>query len=163
MLKTTIKLPEIKLVGIKARSNNEDEMNPEKAKISPTVQNYFHNGLAQQIANRKKPNVTYCVFTDYESDHTGEYTYFIGEEVADFENVPEGMEQLTIPVQEYTKFTNGPGMMPDVLINAWKKIWVMNDEELGGKRAYKSDFEIYDERAMDHDNVVFDLYIGLDK
>ncbi len=53
--------------------------------------------------------------------------------------------------------------MPDVVKNAWQKIWHLKDAELGGKRRYHADFEIYDERASDltHQCLVLDLYIGI--
>ena len=130
-------------------------------KIAATVQRYFHGALSEKIYNRKKPGTTYCVYTDYESNFTGDYTYFIGEEVTSFDNISDGFEKLTIPTQNYTKFTSGPGAMPDICINAWQKIWAMTPEDLGGERAYLADFEIYDERASDHQNVVFDIYIGI--
>lgn len=53
--------------------------------------------------------------------------------------------------------------MPDVLVNAREGIWKMQDQELGGKRRYQTDFEIYDERASDHQNIVLDIYIGLEE
>ena len=49
----------------------------------------------------------------------------------------------------------------DVIVNAWKEIWEMSSKQLGGHRSYKADFEIYDERAADHQNIVLDLYIGI--
>jgi predicted transcriptional regulator YdeE len=51
--------------------------------------------------------------------------------------------------------------MPDVIVNAWKEIWEMSSKQLCGDRSYKTDFEIYDERAADHQNIVLDLYIGI--
>lgn len=53
--------------------------------------------------------------------------------------------------------------MPEVLTDAWQKIWDMPAEELGGARRYHTDFEIYDKRASDHQNVVMDLLIGLNE
>jgi predicted transcriptional regulator YdeE len=51
--------------------------------------------------------------------------------------------------------------MPDVVIAAWQAIWAMNDSELGGKRRYVADFEIYDDRASDPNNTIVDIYIGI--
>lgn len=53
--------------------------------------------------------------------------------------------------------------MPDVVKNAWQEIWQLKDHELGGKRRYHADFEIYDERASDptHQRIVLDLYVGI--
>lgn len=35
------------------------------------------------------------------------------------------------------------------------------NEQLGGQRAYKADFEVYDQRAADPNSAVLDIYIGL--
>lgn len=161
MQQTTILLQEMKLVGVTARTNNAAEMHWETGKFPPTVRQYFHQLSAQSILHRKKIDTILCVYTEYESDHTGDYTYFIGEEVTTFEGQPSAMEQLTIPAQTYTKFTNGPAPMPDVVKEPWIKIWKMTPEELGGVREYIADFEVYDERAVDHGNVVLDVYIGV--
>jgi len=53
--------------------------------------------------------------------------------------------------------------MPEVVREPWFKIWQMSEEDLGGKRLYKSDFEIYDERASDHQNIVLDIFIGIEQ
>ena len=34
-------------------------------------------------------------------------------------------------------------------------------EELGGIRAFKTDYEIYDQRAANPDNAQIDVYVGL--
>lgn len=161
MQKNLISVPEMKLVGITARTNLASEMNLATAKIGATVQKYFQQGLSGKIQNRKKPGVTYCVYTNYESDFTADYTYFIGEEVSGFEDVAADCETLVIPVQHYAKFTTEAGPMPAVCIGAWQKIWAMTAAELGGERAYIADFEVYDERALDPQNTVLDIYVGL--
>lgn len=162
MQQSSIVLPPIKLVGIAVRTSYEKELDKMQGEIFPCVQRYFHTPISEQIPHRKKPGTTYCVYTDYESDYTGAYTYFIGEEVTSFDStLPEGLETLVIPEQEYAKFTTGPAPMPDVIVNAWGQIWSMDPKQLGGDRAYKTDFEIYDERASDHQSIVIDLYIGL--
>ncbi len=163
MQKKIIELPSIKLMGITTRTNNKHlfESDPSTNKVAQTVQKYFHNSMPNNIPHRKKPNVTYCVYTDYESDHNGDFTYFIGEEVDSFDNLPEGFTTLTIPNQTYAKFTNSPGPMPMVCIDMWQKIWAMDNKQLGGTRGYKADFELYDERAADHQNVTLDIFIGV--
>ncbi len=37
----------------------------------------------------------------------------------------------------------------------------MDRSELGAKRAYIADFEIYDERIRDPNNAMLDIYIGI--
>jgi predicted transcriptional regulator YdeE len=163
--KTITMLTELKLVGITTRTNNAQifERDPSTNKIAATVQKYFHNGLSEKIKYRKNPVTTFCVYTNYESDVNGDYTYFIGEEVSSFEDIAKEFETLTIPVQNYAKFTNQPGPMPSVCIDMWQNIWKMNASDLGGERAYIADFEVYDERSVDHNKVTLDIYIGIKK
>ena len=103
----------------------------------------------------------YSVYFEYESDHTGGYSYLFGEEVSSFDDVSEGLATYTIPEQTYRVFTTESGAMPNIVINAWQKIWQMNKEDFGGERAYKADYEVYDHRAQDHANAVVDIYIGI--
>lgn len=161
MKKTLSKSKEIKLVGLKTRTNNKTEFNSMEGKIFPCVQQYFGEQLANKIANRTQPGTTLCVYTEYESDHNGDYTYYIGEIVDSFDGVPENLHTLIIPPQKYAKFTTNPGPMPNVLRDAWQAIWNMNSDDFGGERTYIADYEVYDERAHDHSNLTLDIYIGI--
>jgi len=161
MQKTVTELPEIKLLGILCRTNNTAEMNISSAKIAPTIQKYFRQAVGEEIPNRKNPGTTYCVYTDYESDFTGDYTYFIGEEVKVGGDSMEGFSSIIIPAQNYAKFTSKPGIMPEVCIDMWQNIWKMKSGELGGKRAYLADFEVYDKRVLDPSKTVLDIYVGV--
>ena len=152
---------EIKLVGLTARTNNKNEMNPETGKIGGMVGDFFGNQWAAKIEHRNNPGVTLSVYTEYASDEHGDYTYFIGEEVSDFGHIPEGMKTLIIPAAHYQKFTTPSGKMPDVVIQAWQVIWKMTPIELGGHRAYQADFEVYDQRAQDPENSIVDIYMGI--
>lgn len=101
MQRESISKPEIKLIGICVRTNNEQESDKMKEKIFPCIQKYFHGALFEKIPNRKKPGTTFCAYTDYESDYTGDYTYFVGEEVSSFDRpLPEGFQKLVIPSQQ---------------------------------------------------------------
>lgn len=161
MRKTIIQQPEIKLVGITARTNNQAEFDPTTAQIGATIQKYFVQGIPGQILHRKNPGTTFCVYTEYESDQTGSYTYFIGEEVKKYEEVPAHLVTLTIPAQTYAQFTTSKGTLPEIVIDAWKEIWQMNADLLGGKRSFIADFEIYDERARDAQKAAIDICIGI--
>ena len=152
---------EIKLIGLATRTNNQQEMNPETGKIGGMVGNFFGNQWASKIAHRKNPGVTLSVYTAYVSNEHGDYTYFIGEEVSEFDHIPEGMKTLVIPASHYQKFTTPSGKMPSIVIQAWQAIWKMTPTELVGQRAYQADFEVYDQRAQDSENSVVDIYIGI--
>lgn len=161
MEKNSTKLEEIKLVGLKVRTNNKNELGSLEGKIFHCVQHYFQQQLFNQIPNRKNPGTTLCVYTEYETDHTGDYTYYIGEAVTSFDGLPKDLETLTIPAQNYTKFTTKPNSMPNVLTDAWTHILKMSPKDLNGHRAYRADFEVYDDRASDHNKIVLDIYVGI--
>ncbi|MBS0655314.1 MAG: GyrI-like domain-containing protein [Verrucomicrobia bacterium] len=164
MKRTTIEKPEIQLVGISIRTSYEKEVNKETGAILPCVMRYFHEALFDKIPHRKKPGTTFCAYTEYESDYRGAYTYFIGEEVSSpSAPLPEGFQKLIIPAQTYVQFTTSPAPMPEVIIDAWTSIWKMSPQELGGDRVYHTDFEIYDERAADHQRIVMDVCVGIKK
>lgn len=161
MKKELINKPEIKLIGLTARTNNQNEMDPETSEIGKLAGHFWGQNIASQIPNRKNPGATLSIYTDYDSNEHGNYTYFIGEEVNSFENVPSEFQQLTIPAATYQKFTTSSGKMPAVVINAWKEIWKMSSADFGGERAYVADFEVFDQRANDPNNASLDIYIGI--
>jgi len=163
MNKTLETIQEIKLVGIKTRTNNQNEMSGNNAKIGPCIESYFQSGQFTLIPHRKTPGITYCAYTDYVSDYKGDYTYFIGEEVSEIpEQLPEHLHALVVKPQTYAKFTTEQGQMPDVVIQAWQKIWELEENgSIGSKRNYAVDFELYDSRAQDPSRSVVDIYIGI--
>jgi predicted transcriptional regulator YdeE len=151
----------IKLVGLTARTNNKNEMNPQTAKIGELMGCYWNQNIAAQISDRKNPGVMLAVYTEYDSNEHGDYTYFLGEEVNSFENIPSGLQTLIISPTKYQKFTTSSGKMPGIVINAWQQIWKMSENDFGGKRAYIADFEIYDQRASNPADASVDIYIGI--
>lgn len=156
----TIQQP-IYIIGLCIRTNNADEMNPNKAKIGPLVQHYYHDQIANHLLNRTQAGVTIAAYANFESDEHGPYDYYIGEQVSDLHSIPAGLSSLIIPASDYLKLTTPPGKMPDVVIQAWMKIWAMSEAEFGAKRSYVADFEIYDDRAADPQQAVIDICLGI--
>lgn len=161
MKKNIETLSALKLVGITARTSNALEMNPSTAQIGLTMQRFFGEQMQNKIAHRKNPGRVFSIYTKYESDEHGAYTYFLGEEVESFDDIQLPLEKLEIPSQTYIKFTSDAGVMPSVVIDLWKSIWNMNPAELGGSRAFIADFEIYDERSHDPNRAVVDVFVGI--
>lgn len=162
MKKQKVEMNELTLVGLTMRTNNQNEMNPEVAKIGKKVAEYFESQANSGIQHRSHPGVTYCAYTEFESDEHGEYTYFIGEAVDSLDGQDlEKYQTITVPAGNYQKFTTESGQMPDVVISAWQKIWQMTADEFEGERRYHTDFEVYDQRAADPAQTVVDIFIGL--
>ncbi len=161
MEKTIVECPEIKLIGLSVRTSHQEEQDPATAKILPCLRRYFSENISEKIVDALDTDMTIFAYTDYESDHMGAYTYFIGEEVDSFQHVPEGLTTHTIPAQTYIQFTPDPGPMMRVAAQAWEAIGQLSEAELGGKRTYKTDFEVYDDETVDHTKAVVHLYVGI--
>ena len=162
MKKEKVKLGNLTLIGMTARTNNKNEINPQTSKIAQLAGTYWEKQIANQFKNCINPGVTYSVYTEYESDENGEYTYFIGEEVESLNDQDQTkFKSLIIPASTYQKFTTESGKIPDIVITSWQKIWQMKENDFGGKRKYIADFEIYDQRASDPNNAIVDIYIGI--
>jgi predicted transcriptional regulator YdeE len=163
MDKTTVNLNSFMLIGISTRTNNKKEMNQDTSKIGAMMKSYWSYQIANDFKYRVNPGVTYAVYTDYESDEHGDYTYFIGEEVSTLENQDmTTFTSLIVPESRYQRFTTAAGAMSEVIIRAWQGIWQMTLSMLEGKRKYKADFERYDQRAIDPNNAIVDIYIGIE-
>lgn len=154
-----ITLPSMKLVGTTVRTNNKNEQNPETKRILPHMLKYFSEHIKEQTLHRTNPGTMISAYTNYESNHTGDYTHFFGEEVNSFEGQPSHLEQLEIPPQTYMKYTNDAGKMPQVIFDTWQTIW--DDAKLESNRRYVTDFEVYDHRSTDMENAIFDVFIGI--
>jgi predicted transcriptional regulator YdeE len=67
---------------------------------------------------------------------------------------PQGMNKLLVPGQSYSKVI-AKGKMPDCVANSWKDIWSSKID-----RAYKHDFEVYDERSKDWSNAEVEIFVS---
>jgi predicted transcriptional regulator YdeE len=43
----------------------------------------------------------------------------------------------------------------------WKRIWAMQPVDLGGKRAFLTDYEVYDSRSANPREAQVEIHIGL--
>jgi len=156
-------LPALPLMGLYAQTTNTLEGTPGEGKIGPLIHRYYAEKIADQLPTPVSPGISYSLYTDYESDFHGPYTYLFGEEVPEDSLVPPGasLTLCTVPAQTYALFTVGPGPMPTLVVNAWQAIWKMTEKDFGGRRLYLGDFERYDERASNPEQAIVDIYVGI--
>lgn len=151
---------EFLVVGIEMRTSNAKEMTSEGV-IGKQWQRFFQEGVAQQIPNRTSDSI-YAVYSDYASDHNGEYSFLLGVKVPPGTSPPTGCVLKKVRAGKYAVVTSEKGPSAKMVAQAWQRLWAMEDQhELGGARAYQTDFELYDQRAADPQNAQVDLYIGL--
>ncbi len=147
------------VVGISARTSNAREMTPDGV-IGKEWGRLMQEGLLGKIANKADSNIV-AVYTDYASDHNGEYAFVLGARVKSGDDVPAGMVARKILAGKYAVFTSAKGPAAKVVPELWMKINSLPKTAVGGDRMYGTDFEIYDERAADPANVVVDVYVGI--
>jgi predicted transcriptional regulator YdeE len=85
----------------------------------------------------------------------------LGAKVTSDADVPTGMVAKKIPEGKFAIFTTDQGPGSKVVPEAWMKINSLPKSAVGGDRVYRADFEIYDERATDPQNLQADIYIGI--
>jgi predicted transcriptional regulator YdeE len=62
---------------------------------------------------------------------------------------------------KFAVFTTEKGPADRVVPSAWIKINSLPRTAVGGDRVYQADYEIYDERARDPQNMQVDVYVGI--
>ena len=139
------------VVGIEGRTSNARELSGEGV-IGRFWSRLFQEQLLNQIPNRVNDEIV-AVYSDYESDKDGEYTYLLGARVHMPTKAPDGMGSRAIASGSYGMFTAQGGPPADMVIGIWKEIWSLeNSKKL--KRAYETDFEVYGENAVN-------VYLGV--
>ncbi len=138
------------ITGLKIRTKNSDEMNPDVAKIGVLWQSFF----LDIVPTLKETNVPmYGVYTNYESDAMGKFDVLVG-----VENLPisDELSSVTLKEGKYLCFES-KGEMPQAVIGTWGEIWnYFSDENCKEKRAYGTDFELYLSQSE------AEIYIGVE-
>ena len=147
------------VIGTSARTSNAKEMTGDGV-IGKLWGRFMHDNWLSKIPNKADKAIV-AVYTDYASDHNGEYTYVLGAKVTSDAEVPVGMVAKKIPAGRYAVFTSEKGPAAKVVPEAWMRINSLPKSAVGGDRVYRADFEIYDERASDPQNSQVDVYVGI--
>lgn len=151
---TVKKIPAKTVVGIARRTSNADGRSMKD--IPATWTDFLKQNANAKIKNRAAPPTMYAVYSHYDSDWMGEYSYMIGCGVTRAREVPEGMEAREIPAQTYAVFT-AKGRMPDEVVSIWSMIWLSSLPRL-----YTFDFEVYDKRFTHPTLKEVDIFIAVD-
>lgn len=145
-----VNLKEKKLVGVNIRTNNSD---PNMSNdIGELWNEFFTKGIFSEIENKVNGR-TIGLYSNYESDFTGDYDMTVACEVNDDKEIPKCTIVKKIPAGKYAKFIV-KGHMQKAVYEFWQELWTMNLD-----RAYTCDFEEY--INSDIDNAEINIYIAL--
>ena len=129
-----VNLEEKRVYGMRIRTTNEKEMNPETAQIGALWGKYF-----EKIFPTLTPEIkSYGVYSNYESDASGAFDVTVS-----IDEKREDLEMLTLEAGAYLCFET-KGELPQAVIDTWGEIWhYFANENCTDKRAFKTDFELY--------------------
>lgn len=152
--------PGIILSGITTRTTNAEEIGP-NGRLPQLWETYHQSNIAAQV-EVVDPHLIYALYTDYESDANGAYTVLVGHEIEN--NAVQAdtrLSQAVIPESTFMVFTSKKGAVFKVVAEAWGEIWEYFSHSPVEQRSYTGDFELYDTRGLDPDNVEVKIYIAI--
>ncbi|HEX6467005.1 MAG TPA: GyrI-like domain-containing protein [Terriglobales bacterium] len=150
------------VVGIQVRTTNSAEETGSGA-ITQQWQRFMTDSLLDKIPHKSDSNII-AVYTDYaniKGSKDVEYNYVLGAKVDSATGLPAGMVAKKIPAGRYSVITTQKGPLWEVVPAAWKQIWASPKSVLGGDRAFKSDYEVYDTNTLDPGNGQADIHVGI--
>jgi predicted transcriptional regulator YdeE len=142
--------PGIFVAGIAVRTTNQDGRS--QTDVGNLWTKFMNENIAGQITARLSDDI-YCVYTDYESDHTGWYTAVLGCRIESPDD-SEGMFTALIPKGSYRLYKPS-GKFPQCVANAWREIW--RDCPL---RNYIADYDLYKAGASSFEATETEIYVG---
>lgn len=150
---STQKIEKICVVGISKRTTNQ---NNQSAQDIPELWNQFIVDRIQEQIPNKIDNVIYCIYTDYENDHTRPYTAILGCQVKSLDTIPFGMIGKTFEAGTYKKHIAKGNLLKGVVFDEWVKIW---NSDLN--RAFTADIEVYGNKAANPENAEVEILVAI--
>jgi predicted transcriptional regulator YdeE len=146
------------VIGISAMTRNDRELSGQGV-IAEFWGRLFAEEILARIPDPAHPGEIVAVYTDFESDETGEYRFVLGARVLSLAHIPSGLHGVALPAGPYEVRSTARGPVATVGIAAWQAIWA--DRELKARRRYAADYELYDDRSRNPQDGIFDIYLGL--
>ena len=128
------RIKKLMIAGISTVTNNELEMSEENGKIASLWEEYFEKDIYKKTFDKSKSDFMYGVYSNYDSDVSGDYKVTVGVEVTKPKNA------IVIEDKKYLVFTK-QGELPMVVTNLWEEIWDYFEKDSEYERAFEVDFE----------------------
>ena len=141
------------VIGISVRTTNE---NGQSGKDIPALWSQFMTEEIQSKIPNKVSEDLFCIYTDYEKDHTKPYTTILGCKVESLDVVPENMIGKTIESANYKELIAKGNLSKGIVFNKWLEIW---NSDLD--RSFTADFEVYGEKTQNPEKAEVAIYIAL--
>lgn len=148
------KMASFHIIGISVKTSN---LNGQSAKDIPALwEKFMSEQLVDKIPNKLSEEF-YCIYTNYEGDHTAPYMTLLGCKVDSLEDMPEGFTGMTFSAANYQQFTAKGNLMEGAVWQTWEKIWATDL-----KRTFIADFEVYGEKAQNPADAEVVILVGVE-
>jgi predicted transcriptional regulator YdeE len=124
-------LPGVTVMGVHTRASHA-ELN----KIGDLWRR-FHAMVDHKIVATRRNDMHYCVYCEYEGDHTQPYTVVIGCEVAEATPEVEGLKTVRVEAGRFAVYMR-PYERPNPVFATWEEIWSTPLD-----RSYQADYDRY--------------------
>ncbi|RYU97568.1 GyrI-like domain-containing protein [Emticicia agri] len=146
-------IPSFAFIGLSIRTTNENQQAMQD--IPALWARFFTENTLAKIPD-KVDDMLYCIYTDYEKDHTKPYTTLLGCKVESLDNIPDGLTGRLINGGIYTTFTAQGNINEGIVIQEWIKIW---NSDIN--RAYTADIEVYGAKAQNPEKAEIAILIAI--
>lgn len=150
---TTITIEPFAVAGIAVRTTNENGQ--AMTDIPALWARFMSENVIVRIPGRVDDTV-YCIYTDYEKDHTRPYTTLLGCKVTSLDDLPAGLTGKVLGGGTYTPFNAKGDLTEGIVYHEWLRIW-----NAGIDRTFTTDFEVYGPKATDMKNAEVDIFIAV--
>lgn len=147
------KIKQFKIIGISVRTTNEN--NQAMSDISILWNKFLSENLIEKIPNKLDSEI-YCLYTEYEKDHTKPYITILGCKVENLDQIPEGMIGKNFEGGKYQRLIAKGDITKGAVVQEWLKIW---NSDL--KRTYTADFEVYGKKAQNPENAEVEIFVAI--
>ncbi len=138
--------------GLTVRTKNDDEFS-NKAKLPSLWERFFSEQIIDKVQNPIPNSPIMGIYSQYESDATGYYNVTAGVQVAKEQDNPD-LNNVIVQPGQYLLFED-KGVMPQVVVSTWQRIWEFFETQTTYQRNFLTDFELY------HDQQHISIYIGI--
>ena len=143
-----------KIIGISVRTTNQN--NQAQEDLTKLWEQFISENFNEKIPN-KISNEILAIYTDYQSNHTQEYTTIIGVPVSSLDEIPEGMIGREFQSENFKKFV-AKGETPKAVVDTWIEIW---RQDLLLNRKYSYDFEFYGENCQKGADSEVEIFVAV--
>ena len=113
------KINSFAIIGIAVKTSNQ---NGQSGIDIPAL---WHKFMAEAMLEKiphKIDNTLYCMYTDYEKDHTQPYTTILGCQVKNLDSIPDGMTGKLVKNGNYIKRTAKGNLLQGIVLHVCRSL-----------------------------------------